>query len=98
MHSFEPIAIQLKLSLVAYNLILEEFPLSEKYLKKVDDNNYILTAKVGNFLGVGRFVRGLPGEIEVVYPKGFRDYLDEIAKSVPILFVVISSSIISLLF
>ena len=39
MQSFEPIAIQLQLSLVAYNLILKEFPLSEKYLKKVDDNN-----------------------------------------------------------
>ncbi|MFM1755240.1 MAG: hypothetical protein RL621_124, partial [Bacteroidota bacterium] len=41
--SFEPISIQLQLSLVAYNLIIEEFPLSEKYLKKVDDNNYLLT-------------------------------------------------------
>ena len=77
MQSFEPIAIQLQLSLVAYNLILEEFPLSEKCLKKVDDNNYLLTTEVGNFLGVGRFVLGLPGEIEVVYPQAFRDYLSE---------------------
>jgi len=77
MQSFEPIAIQLQLSLVAYNLILEEFPLSEKYLKKVDDNNYLLTTEVGNFLGIGRFVLGLPGEIEVVYPQAFRDYLSE---------------------
>jgi len=77
MQSFEPIAIQLKLSLVAYNLIVEEFPLSEKYLKKIDDNNYLLTTEVGNFLGVGRFVLGLPGETEVIYPKAFRDYLNE---------------------
>lgn len=75
MQSFEPIAIQLQLSLVAYNLILEEFPLSEKYLKKVDDNNYLLTTEVGNFIGVGRFVLGLPGEIEVVYPQALISYL-----------------------
>jgi len=80
MQSFEPIAIQLQLSLVAYNLILEEFPLSEKHLKKVDDNNYLLTTDVGNFLGVGRFVLGLPGEIEVIYPQAFRDYLSEMNK------------------
>ena len=77
MHSFEPIAIQLRLSLVAYNLILEEFPLSEKYLKKEDDNNYVLTTEVGNFLGVGRFVLGLPGEIQVISPQAFKDYLGE---------------------
>ncbi len=77
MESFEPIAVQLKLSLVAYNLIIEEFPLSEKCLKKIDDNNYLLTTEVGNFLGVGRFVLGLPREIEVVYPKSFKDYLNE---------------------
>lgn len=77
MESFEPVAVQLKLSLLAYNLIIEEFPLSEKYLKKIDDTHYLLTTDVGNFIGVGRFVLGLPGEIEVVYPKSFKDYLND---------------------
>lgn len=77
MESFEPIAVQLKLSLVAYNLIVEEFPISEKYLKKIDDTQYLLTTDVGNFIGVGRFVLGLPGEVEVVYPKSFKDYLND---------------------
>src|SRR5690606_30103566 len=82
MESFEPIAVQLKLSLLAYNLIIEEFPLSEKYLKKKNDTHYLLTTDVGNFIGVGRFVLGLPGEIEVVYPKIFKDYLnDKIVKN-----------------
>jgi predicted DNA-binding transcriptional regulator YafY len=75
MQSFEPIAIQLKLSMLACNLLIEEFPLSEKYIKQVDDNTYLLTTEVGNFLGVGRFVLGLPSEIKVIYPKSFKDYL-----------------------
>ncbi|WP_304142284.1 YafY family protein [Mesoflavibacter zeaxanthinifaciens] len=79
-HSFEPIAIELQLSLVAYNLILEEFPLSEKYIKKIADNNYLLTTEVGDFFGVGRFVLGLPGEIEVKYPEIFKEYIDKKSK------------------
>ncbi len=77
MQSYEPIAIQLKLSMLAFNLLIEEFPLSEKYIKKEDDDNYLLSTEVGNFLGVGRFVLGLPDEIEVVYPQTFKDYLNE---------------------
>ncbi len=76
MQSFEPIAIQLRLSMLAYNLLIEEFPLSEKYIKESDDHKYILTTDVGNFIGVGRFVLGLPDEIEVIYPQAFKDYLN----------------------
>lgn len=76
MQSFEPIAIQLKLSMLACNLLMEEFPLSEKYIKQVDENTYLLTAEVGNFLGVGRFVLGLSDEIKVIYPQVFKDYLN----------------------
>lgn len=76
MQSFEPIAIQLKLSMLACNLLMEEFPLSEKYIKQVDDNTYLLTTEVGNFLGVGRFVLGLSDEIKVIYPQEFKDYLN----------------------
>ncbi|MGE4346137.1 MAG: helix-turn-helix transcriptional regulator [Flavobacteriaceae bacterium] len=77
MQSFEPIAIQLKLSMLACNLLLEEYPLSEKYIKQIDENTYLLTTEVGNFIGVGRFVLGLPNEIKVIYPQAFRDYLKE---------------------
>lgn len=82
MQSFEPIAIQLRLSMLAYNLMIEEFPLSEKYIKKVDDNNYLLTTEVGNFIGVGRFVLGLSEEIKIVYPQVLKDYLNSKVKRV----------------
>lgn len=77
MQSFEPTSVQLKLSLVAYNLLIEEFPLAEKHIKQKNDNTYILTTDVGNYLGVGRFVLGLPDEIEVKYPESFKEYLNE---------------------
>ncbi len=81
MQSFEPVPIQLKLSILACNLLQEEFPLSEKYIKPLGKNSYLLTTDVGNFLGVGRFILGLPDEVEVVYPQGLKDYLNEKVKS-----------------
>jgi predicted DNA-binding transcriptional regulator YafY len=77
MQSFEPIAIILELSLVAYNLIIEEYPLSEKYISKVTDNLYRLECEVGNFLGVGRFVLGLPGEIQIIASEALKQYVLE---------------------
>jgi predicted DNA-binding transcriptional regulator YafY len=77
MQSFEPIAIILELSLVAYNLIIEEYPLSEKYISKVTDNLYRLECEVGNFLGVGRFVLGLPGEIKIIKSEALKLYVKE---------------------
>ncbi len=77
MQSFEPSAIILELSLVAYNLIIEEYPLSEKYISKVTDNLYRLECEVGNFLGVGRFVLGLPGEIQIIASEALKQYVQE---------------------
>jgi predicted DNA-binding transcriptional regulator YafY len=77
MQSFEPVAIILELSLVAYNLIIEEYPLSEKHITKVTDNLYRLECEVGNFLGVGRFVLGLPGEIKIIASEALKQYVQE---------------------
>jgi proteasome accessory factor C len=56
--------------------LIEEYPMSEKFIEKQEDK-YILTTEVGNYLGVGRFILGLPGEIEVLYPQSLKDYLNE---------------------
>ena len=69
--------VNLELSLVAYNLVMEEYPLSEKYLRKITDNLYRLECEVGNFLGVGRFILGLPGEVRIIEPKVLKDYVQE---------------------
>jgi predicted DNA-binding transcriptional regulator YafY len=77
MQSFEPVAVVLELSLVAYNLIIEEYPLSEKYISKIYDNLYRLECEVGNFIGVGRFILGLPGEIKIIESEALKIYVME---------------------
>lgn len=64
------------LSLKAYNLIIEEYPLTEKYITK-EKNHYRLEIPIADYQGIGRFVLGLPGEIEVLEPEGFKDFLRE---------------------
>ncbi len=64
------------LSLKAYNLLIEEFPLSIPYIHK-KEKGYILSLPVANYHGIGRFVLGLLGEITVLEPKEFLGFLEE---------------------
>lgn len=68
--------VQAKMSLKAYNLLLEEFPLSREYVKE-ENGCYQLKIPVAGYQGIGRFVMGLPGEIEVLGTKGFKEFLRE---------------------
>ncbi len=67
------------LNLKAYNLIIEEYPLTEKYITK-EKNQYRLKIPIADYQGIGRFVLGLQGEIEVLAPEGFKDFLREKGK------------------
>lgn len=71
------ISLKLNLSLMAYNLLIEEYPLSEKYISKKDDNKYLFDGAVCDYTGAGRFVLGMMDQIEVIKPKEFRDYLNK---------------------
>jgi len=79
--SKDNVKVILKLSLRAFNLLTEEFPLAEQYVKKLDDNYWHFEADVCGFEGVGRFVLGLSDEVEVVEPESFRLYLKEKIKN-----------------
>lgn len=68
--------IEAKLSLKAYNLLLEEFPLSREYLQE-DNDSYRLKIPVAGYQGIGRFVMGLPGEIEILGSERFKEFLRE---------------------
>jgi proteasome accessory factor C len=73
--SLQPIdKIEARLSLKAYNLLIEEFPLSREFLNEVN-GIYQLKIPVAGYQGVGRFVMGLPGEIEVIGTSGFKNFL-----------------------
>lgn len=68
--------VEAKLSLKAYNLLLEEFPLCRNHINE-EDGHYRLKIPVAGYQGIGRFVMGLPGEIEVLGTKGFKEFLKE---------------------
>ena len=71
----EPLdVVKIKLSILACNLLKEEYPLSKKYVTEFD-GGFWFEAPVAGFEGVGRFVLGLPGELAVMAPETFKSYL-----------------------
>jgi predicted DNA-binding transcriptional regulator YafY len=67
----------LRLSIRACELLKEEYPLSEEYIKQVNEGLFELRAPVCSFEGVGRFVMGLSNDIKVVGPKELIVFLKE---------------------
>lgn len=79
--SQEKIPIQLKLNMRARNLLIEEYPLSEKDISETENNTFFFNSYVCNFLGVGRFVLGLMDDIVVVSPIDLKQYLNSKIKN-----------------
>ena len=74
MSGYEQTPVKLELSLMAKNLLLEEYPLAQKDIKEID-GKWILETMVSDMAGVGRFVIGLADEIEVIDSPALRDYI-----------------------
>ncbi|MGC3944082.1 MAG: WYL domain-containing protein [Chryseolinea sp.] len=68
--------ITLQLTMRAYLLLREEFPLSIPYITQIDDG-YVFNGPVSSFEGPSRFVLGLIDEIAVVEPDSLRDFIDD---------------------
>lgn len=72
--------VTLQLSLRAYVLLREEYPLSLPYLEKnenTEEGAYTFHAPVLNFKGVGRFVLGLADEVTITGPTELKNYIKE---------------------
>ena len=67
--------IDLKMNLKARNLLIEEYPLSERFLTKIGSNQFVLKAPVAKYEGPGRFVLGLTEDIQIKGDEGFLEYL-----------------------
>ena len=78
----EKIEVKLRLNLRAYNLLIEEFPLSEEYIETQTDKNYIFNGWVCSFEGIGRFVLGLANEVKIISPPELQTYINEKAKKI----------------
>ena len=72
---FEQKRVQLQLGVMAHNLLIEEYPLSERDLTQVDDTHWLLNTMVCNYAGIGRFVMGLIDDIEIIDSPEFIDFL-----------------------
>jgi predicted DNA-binding transcriptional regulator YafY len=86
-HSNRKLPIVMKMGLRATSLLMEEFPLAAPQLQKLPDNHWLLKTEVCSYEGVGRFVLGLPGEIEIIETPEFLDYisrqLDKMKEALP---------------
>ena len=71
---FTQTPIKLELSMMAKNLLLEEFPLADKDLKNID-GKWILETNVSGMEGVGRFVIGLASDIRILECDQLKDYI-----------------------
>ncbi len=75
MSAAKPIAtVKAKLTLKAYNLLLEEYPLAEEHVKAVK-GHYELQISVADYNGIGRFALGLQGDMKVKGPVEFINFL-----------------------
>lgn len=71
---FEQKRVQLELGVMSHNLLIEEYPLSTRDIKPIDDNHWLLDTMVCNYVGIGRFVMGLSEDIKILTPE-FDDYI-----------------------
>jgi hypothetical protein len=70
--------VEAELSLKAANLLREEYPLAERYLSDLgvsETLRYLLKIPVADYHGIGRFVLGLPGEVNVLGSYEFKNLL-----------------------
>lgn len=76
---YEQTPVKLELSMMAKNLLIEEYPLAEQDLRKEGDK-WILETLVSGMEGVGRFVIGLAHEIKVIDSPALENYISNFVK------------------
>ena len=66
--------VRLLMSLLAKNLLLEEYPLAETHITR-KGKQWLFDANVHSFLGIGRFYMGQMSEIKIVNSPEFEAYI-----------------------
>lgn len=79
MTGFEQKRVRLEIGMLAHNLLLEEYPLSERDMSELGEGRWMLDTMVCNYKGIGRFVLGLMSDIKIVDSPDFKEYIrDEV--------------------
>jgi predicted DNA-binding transcriptional regulator YafY len=76
----EPEQVRVTMTLRAMILLKEEFPKSEPYISK-SENNYILSCEVKGFRGIGRFVAGVLNELVKIENDALKTYMRNLLES-----------------
>ena len=80
----ERLPVKLRLDLLAYNLMIEEYPQSAQFIVEETLANdvhekkakhWILSADFASYVGISRFVLGLYNHIDVLESPAFKEYL-----------------------
>lgn len=71
----DPKSVALRLTYQAYHLLTEAYPLTRPDITANPDNTYVYKGTVRSWVGIGRFVLGIPGQVQVDEPEEFRAYL-----------------------
>jgi len=76
--------IEIEMSMRAYLLLKEEYPMSTAFIKPIPDTGkYYFKANVQSFKAPGRFVMGFLEEIQVIGSEEFKRYVDrQVSKNI----------------
>ena len=80
MNGKELIPVTLKMTLMAKNLLIEEYPLSARDLT-YEDGHWWLRTEVKSMVGVGRFVLGLADQIEILNTPPLENHLANFSRN-----------------
>lgn len=76
----QPFDVELLMSNRARILLLDEVELNENYQwKRIGENQWLFSGEMRAFEGIGRFILGLPGEIQILKPEGLQQYVQLMA-------------------
>ena len=78
---FEQRRVQLELGVMAHNLLVEEYPLSTRDFRQIDDSHWLLDTMVCDYVGIGRFTLGLMHDIRILTPE-FWEYIASLVESI----------------
>ena len=76
------IPVKLELSILAKNLLIEEYPLAAKDIHRTSTGKWILNTKVRDLTGIGRFVVGLADRVTIIKAPELVEYLKGFTKSI----------------
>lgn len=76
------VMVKLNLTIRACELLKEEYPLAETCIMPGENGSFVFEGPVSGLEGVGRFIMGLAGEIEIIYPEDLKIFIKKKAEKI----------------